>query len=187
MGRGEGEVAAASAVFLKARSASPAVLEPLIREINDGTEAQAIRPMLVVAELLALFGTARTVLQWVSWLVTGVAVVSVTVALYNAMAARGREMALLRALGMPRHSLLLVVLLESVVLCVCGALAGLLLGHLATAVAAPWIESAAGVSFEHGLLLPAEPLILLAMALAGAVAGVLPAMRAYRVDVARAL
>jgi len=187
MGRGEEEVAAASAIFLKAKSASPAVLEPLIREINDGTEAQAIRPMLVVAELLALFGTARTVLEWVSWLVTGIAIVSVTVALYNAMAARGREMALLRALGMPRTSLLLVVLLESVVLCVCGALAGLILGHVAAVVAAPWVESAAGVTFDHGLLLPAEPLILLAMAVAGAVAGVLPAMRAYRLDVSRSL
>jgi len=123
----------------------------------------------------------------VSWLVTGVAVISVAVALYNAMAARGREMALLRALGMPRRSLLTVVLLEAVLLCVGGALVGLGLGHLATVVAAPWFEAAAGVRLEHGLLLPAEPLILLAMAVAGAVAGVLPAMRAYRIDVGRSL
>jgi len=188
MGRGEGaEIPAVSGVLVKARSASPAVLEPLIKQINDGTEAQAIRPMLVVAELLALFGTARLVLQWVSWLVVGVAVVSVGVALYNAMAARGREMALMRALGMPRRSLVTVVLLEAIMLCVGGALLGLGLGHVAAAIAAPWVEGAAGVRFEHGLLLPDEPLILLAMAAAGAVAGVLPALRAYRVDVGRVI
>ncbi|MHC4956109.1 MAG: FtsX-like permease family protein [Planctomycetota bacterium] len=187
MERGAGEVDAVSAVLVKAKSNSPAVLEPLIRDINDGTEAQAIRPMLVVAELLALFGTARVVLQWVSWLVIGVAVVSVAVALYNAMAARGREIALLRGLGMPRRALVTVILMESVVLCVGGALAGLALGHVAAAVAAPWVEAAAGVRFEHGLLLPDEPLILLAMAVAGAIAGALPAVRAYRVDVARSL
>jgi len=187
LGRGEGEVAAVSAVLLKAKSASPAVLEPLIREINDGIEAQAIRPMLVVSELLALFGTARMVLQWVSWLVVGVAVVSVGVALYNAMASRRREIALLRGLGMPRRALVTVILLESIMLCVAGALVGLALGHMGAAIAAPWVESAAGVTFEPGLLLPEEPLILLAMAVAGAVAGVLPAVRAYRMDVSRSL
>jgi putative ABC transport system permease protein len=74
-----------------------------------------------------------------------------------------------------------------VLLCVGGALLGLLLGHLGAALAAPAIERYAGAAFEPGFLLPAEPLIVAFLAAIGVAAGTLPAVRAYRVDVAASL
>ena len=178
------DAAAVSAAFLKPRNLSPLLVEPLLRDITESREAQAIRPLLVVAELRGLFGTAERVLRMISWLVIAVAATAVSVSLYNTMATRRREIAVLRALGAKRGFVVAVVMTESVLLCVGGACLGLLLGHLGARFAAPAIERYAGASFEPGLLLPQEPLLLMGMAVIGAVAGTLPAVRAYRVDVA---
>ena len=187
MGRGEGEIRAVSAALVKTTSGSPMIIEPLIKQINDGTEAQAIRPLLVVSELLGLFGTARRILVWVSGLVMLVAIVSVAVSLYNTMASRRREFALLRALGAPRRRLLWLVVLEAMVLCLIGSVCGVVIGHGVLTLAAPWVEASAGVRLETGLMLPTEAYFVLAVVGAGSLAGLLPALRAYRVDVARAL
>jgi len=176
-----------SAAFLKPSNNSPMVVEPLLRDIAESKEAQAIRPAQVVAELIGLFGAARRVLTIVAWLVVAVAAVSVSISLYNTMAARAREVALLRAAGARRGFVVTAVLLEAVLLCVGGAVLGLGLGHLGAQLAAPAVERYAGAEFDPGFLLPEEPLILLLMAGVGVAAGILPAVRAYRVDVAAGL
>ena len=61
-----------SAAFLKPKNNSPLLIEPLLRDIGESRHAQAIRPTLVVAELIGLFGTAERVLRIVSWLVIAV-------------------------------------------------------------------------------------------------------------------
>lgn len=181
------DIRGVSGVYVKPISNSPLVVEPLLRDIDQSADAQAIRPTQVVAELIALFGTAQRVLQLVAWLVIAVAGISVSVALYNAMAARVHEIAVLRALGARRSVVVGTVLTEAVLLCVGGGLLGLAFGHLGATLAGPAIERYAGASFEPGILLPAEPLLLLGLAVLGAVAGTLPARRAYRVDVASSL
>ncbi|MGH7163274.1 MAG: FtsX-like permease family protein, partial [Planctomycetota bacterium] len=115
--RGGEEEEAVSAIFVKSASPSPFVVEDLIREINDGDEAQAIRPGQAIAELFDLVGVARRALSAVAALVIAVAVVSVMVALHNAMAERRREIALLRALGAHRRTVFSMLLLESALLC----------------------------------------------------------------------
>lgn len=184
--RGE-EVKALSAVLLKTKGGSPLVVEPLIKEINDGTEAQAIRPVQVVGELFALLGDAQQVLAWVAVLVVAVALLSVAISLHSAMAERRREIAVLRALGARRGRVFRTVLLEAALLCAAGALLGLLLAHGGAALLAPVVEARAGVRLEGGGPAPEEPLLVLALFAAGCAAGVLPAVHAYRVDVARGL
>jgi len=68
-----------------------------------------------------------------------------------------------------------------------GGLLGMALGHGGAALAAPFVEARAGVRFESVGLLAGEPLLLLALAGVGCLAGIVPAMRAYRVDVAESL
>jgi putative ABC transport system permease protein len=178
---------AVSAILVKTKSGSPLVIEPFIREINDGTEAQAIRPMRVVGELFALVGEAQRVLGWVSALVVVVAALSVMVALYNTMAERRREIAVLRAVGATRLRIFGAVVLEAALLCAGGALLGLLLGHGGAALLAPVVEMRTGVRLESVGFLAEEPLILLAVFGLGCAAGLIPAITAYRVDVAGSL
>jgi putative ABC transport system permease protein len=103
------------------------------------------------------------------------------------MAERRREIAILRALGAGRGRVFRTVLLEAALLCAAGAVAGLALAHGGAAVAAPLVEARAGVRLEGFTLAPEEPLLLLALLAAGCAAGVLPAVHAYRIDVARGL
>ncbi|MGQ0612151.1 MAG: ABC transporter permease [Planctomycetaceae bacterium] len=185
--REEGGGEAVSAVLLKTAAASPLVVEPLLKEINDGTEAQAIRPMQVVAELFELVGEAQRILGWVAALVVAVAALSVSVAITSAMAGRRREIALFRAVGAPRGAVFAMVLCEAALLCLFGCLAGIALGHGGAALAAPLVEARTGVRLPGFLWLGVEPWLLLALTGAGCVAGLLPALHAYRVEVARGL
>jgi putative ABC transport system permease protein len=187
LARGNDEEKAVSAVLVKAAAKSPLIVEGLIRRINDGTEAQAIRPLQVVGELFALVGDVQRILTWVAVLVVVVAAVSVMVAIYNTMADRRREIAILRALGATRARVLVTVLVEAALLCAFGAAAGLLLGHGGATLAAPLVEARAGVRLEGTGLLPWEPLLVAALFAVGCVAGLVPGLTAYRVDVVRGL
>jgi len=188
LARDGAEQRAVSAVLVKTTSGSPLVVEPLIKEINDGTEAQAIRPLQVVGELFVLVGNAQRVLAAVAWLVVVVASLSVAVTLYHAMASRRRQIAILRSLGATRARVFGVVLFEAVLICVAGALAGLLLAHTGAVVAAPLLESRAGIVIERAWMPHASEVVLVVLvALAGACAGLIPAWTAYRSDIAAQL
>jgi len=187
LARAGGEEDAVSAVLVKTRSSAPRVVEDLIRSINDGTEAQAVRPLQVVGELFSIVGNVQRILEWVAWLVIAVAAVSVMVSLLNTMAERRREIAILRALGAARGRVFAGVLLEAALLCGAGALLGLLFGHGGAALAAPVVEARAGIRLGSLGLLPEEPLLILALVAIGCLAGTVPALTAYRVDVARGL
>ena len=130
---------------------------------------------------------AQKILSWIGVLVLGVAALGVMVALYNTMAERRREIAILRALGATRRHVFLSILFESALICALGALCGLALGHGGALLAGPYMEARAGIRFEDAGLIAAEPLILAAIFVLGCAAGVIPALTAYRVDVATSL
>jgi len=174
---------AVSAVLVKMRASSPLVLEPFLREIDDSREAQAVRPAQVVAELFGLVGTAQRLLTWVAWLVIAVAAAGVCVSLYAATAARRGEIAILRALGARRRSVFGIVLLEAALVCAIGGVAGLALGRGGAFLAAPLVEARAGIRLDLGGGLGAGAWLLPALVAVGCLAGLLPAARAYRVDV----
>jgi len=176
-----------SAVLVKSRTRSPVLLEGLIARINESPHAQALRPVRVVGELFALVGDVQRVLKSIAVLIVVVALLGVMVSIYNTMAARRGEIAVLRALGASRRRVFATILLESALICLLGGAAGLVLAHGGAAWAAPWIEARAGVTLRGAGMHPGEPWILLAMFAAGCTAGLLPAAAAYRIDVARAL
>ncbi len=186
--RGHDRVAkSVSAVLVKSKAKSPIILEGLIARINESPHAQAIRPVQVVGELFVLVGGVQRILQSIAVLIVVVAVLGVMVSIYNTMAARRREIAILRALGASRPRVFSTILLEAALICVLGGAGGLLLAHGGAAWAAPWVESRTGVLLNGVGMLPEEPMILLLLFAAGCVAGVVPAWTTYRVDVARAL
>jgi len=183
----DAEEEAVSAVLLKTTSDSPLVVEPLVKEINDGNEAQAIRPMQVVSELFVLVGDVRLLLQWTASLVVVVAALSVMLALSSAMTERRRDIAILRALGASRARVSTTILVEAALLCAGGAILGLLLGHGGAALVAPWVEARAGVRLDGFAFAADEAVLVAALVLVGIAAGTIPALRAYRTDVARGL
>ncbi len=68
------------------------------------------------------------------------------VSIYNSMSDRRHEIAVIRALGAKRRTVMLIVLLESILLALGGGLIGLVLGHGLTWVLSGTIEDQTGVA-----------------------------------------
>ena len=90
----------------------------------------------------------------------------------------------MRALGARRKSIFAIVMLESVAICLVGALAGIVTGHLVVAVGNPVLQRVSGFTVPAMNLQFVELLVLAGCVLLGAVSGLGPAARAYRTDVA---
>ena len=157
---------------------------PLYREINDSDTAMAAFPAAEIRKLFDIVGNIDRVLLAQAILIVVVAGIAIAVSIYNSMSERRREIAILRALGARRKSIFAIVMLESVAICLVGALAGIVTGHLVVAVGNPVLQRVSGFTVPAMKLQFVELLVLAGCVLLGAVSGLGPAARAYRTDVA---
>lgn len=175
-----------TAVLFKFRSPMAIVQWP--RMVAQQTDMQLASPAVELNRIFSLFGVGFTSLTYLGWAIMGLAVLSVLIALYNALKERRYELALMRAMGAGRGQLMRLLLFESLWLCLAGFLTGILLSRLAL-----WFISAATAreyrfSFEEfGVKWPQEGLLLLFTLGAGIVAALLPALKAYRLDISKTL
>lgn len=162
----------------------------LIYQINkDATRSmQAVAPSGVVTKLVNEFiGPVRVVLLVLTILIIIVASVSILVSIYNSMSERSHDIAVMRALGASRLAVMLIVLFESILLSVAGGAAGILLGHLLIGAAAPYVVESTGVRLAVWEFDRWELVVIPALVVLASLAGLLPAISAYRTDVSRAL
>jgi putative ABC transport system permease protein len=94
----------------------------------------------------------------------------------------------MRALGASRDHITIIILMESLMLALAGGIVGWLVGHALGPLSNPWTMPATGVridwlSFNSSL----EPFIIPGLVLVGTLAGVIPAVAAYRTPVAKSL
>ena len=170
------------------RSATPAASIFLPNRINEGNQAQAVLP---IREIRGLFDVIVEPIEWLLLGLTAMIVVvsgiGILVSIYNSMSDRRREIAVMRALGARRSTVMTIVLLESILLSLGGGAFGWLLGRGLIAALSPAIASETGVAVGLAPLLPSELLLIPGLVALAAAVGYLPAMTAYRTDVARAL
>ncbi len=165
----------------------PTVLEAAINRANDPV-AQVVAPAREVATLLdRIVGPLRIVLLVLTTLIVVVAGISILVSIYNSMSERSHDIAVMRALGASRGAVMAIVLVESILLALGGGAIGMLLGHGIIGLASPYVVEKTGISlglfeFDWQELVLIPGLVLLA-----SLVGLLPAMAAYRTDVAKAL
>lgn len=162
-------------------------LPQLHRELNVHPETQAAIPSAVLLTLLNVLGVVEDVMDLVLGAIVLIVALSLCVALYNAMLARRREMATMRALGARRLTVLLLVLLEASALAGVGGLLGLVGGHALAALGAQILAHRGGLVLPPAAISLLHPLLLGAATLLGAGAGLVPALLAYRTEVAEHL
>ena len=150
--------------------------------INEGSDGQAVLPIGEIRQLLDLFvWPLERLLLLITVLVVIVSAVGILVSMVGSSLERTRDVAIMRALGARRSHVLLTVLLAG-----CGGFAGWALGHLVVGAIGPWIATNAGVSASVLSAAPGAELLLVPFLMVLAVAaGLLPAIVAYRTDVAR--
>jgi putative ABC transport system permease protein len=152
------------------------------RFVNDYRKEPllAILPGVVLQELWGAIGVAEQALLGVSALVALVGLFGMVTALLTGLNERRREMAVLRSVGArPRHVLVLVVG-EAAALAAAGIAVGVGLLYLTLFVARGLIQTRLGLWIEIGFPSAHEWLLLAAVLLASIVAGLWPALRAYR-------
>lgn len=159
----------------------------LLGQLNKRTQLQVADVDSEVRRLLRIVGNVDRVFFVIAVLVVWVGVVSVAVGIYNTLAARQRELAILRILGARRSTLFGMLVGEATLLSAVGGGLGLLLGHLLVAWGAGLVEQSSGVRPRAWLVLPEEVLAYALLVLAGALSGLLPASKAYRSDAAASL
>jgi putative ABC transport system permease protein len=167
------------------RTRSPFAVRSLQYTFNNGPEAQAVNPAEEMTNFFRIFlEPSSNVLLLISMLVTIVATVAILVSIYNSVSARLREIAILRALGATRQRILAIICLEAGLIGLLGAVIGLLVGHLLAAAGSAYMQRVMGESINWARVGGYEWLFLLAVTVVAVLAGLVPAMKAYRTPVA---
>lgn len=173
-----------SAVMLKLKNPQSGFM--LDQTINrQGKVATLAWPIgRVMAELFGKIGWVNNILTLVAYLVVVVAAGSILASIYNTMNERRREFAILRALGARRSTVFTAIVLESAVIAAIGTISGYLVYAAIMSGAAVIVREQTGVVLEvlrFQWVLVITPVVMI---LLGALAGVIPALKAYSTDVA---
>ncbi len=136
-----------------------------------------------MADLFDKFGWFDAVLTLVAWLVALVATGAVLASLYNSMNSRRRDIAILRALGARRRTVFAAIVLESATISALGMILGFVVYGIILTGAATVIRAQTGVVLDPWQ--PAAVWIWAPAALVGlgALAGIIPAFKAYSTQV----
>jgi putative ABC transport system permease protein len=161
----------------------------LQREMNEdrAEPLTAVIPGVALGQLWQTIGSAEAGLRVVALLTLLVGLTGMCVALYASLESRRREMAILRAVGAGPRTIIALLVLESGLMALLGAAAGVALVYAAILVGAGPVEA------RFGLALTARPLgavewgYLALVVSAGTLVGVVPAWKAYRSSLADGL
>lgn len=160
----------------------------LMRRVNKEVFAQAVMPAFEIQSLfVGIVGNIEWLLLALAALVVVVAGIGILVSIYNSMNDRRHDIAVMRALGARRTTVMSIILLESILLAVGGGLAGILLGHGLIQLLNPVIVAQTGVTIGLFRFEAAEAILIPVLVVLAALVGFLPSLAAYRTDVAKAL
>lgn len=180
---------------LQFRAASVADQERLINHIKNDEQIDlgALTEKQYYAEQAAQSGLIKFVGYTIAFVLTIGAMFAVANTMYGAIASRAREIGTLRALGFGRFSILTAFMLESLLLCLAGAMLGclaalgvnFLLGGIQTGTMNPGTFTEVAFSFDFGPRILTQGIVLAVVM--GLIGGFLPAFRAINMKVVDAL
>lgn len=179
--------AAVSSICLRAES--PEQRDSLIALLADDKrfKLNAIRETKYFEDQM----NQANAIQYIGYIIAGFLIFGAMFAaantMYAAVASRAREIGTLRALGFPRGSILVSFLFEAVVLCLLGGLVGCLATLPFNGLSTGTINQFSEItfSFRFGPRVLAQG-VLLALVM-GLLGGILPAIRAVRLNIISAL
>ena len=134
-----------------------------------------------------MLGVGAGVLRAIAAIVLLSAALSMFVALYNSLEERRTDLAILRTLGAAPGKLFSLLLVEGLLLAFGGALLGWFSGHVAVQLLGQALSEDQNLTLSGLVIAPEEAWLALVAAIAGLAAALLPALRAYRTDIAHTL
>jgi putative ABC transport system permease protein len=154
----------------------------LQREITNFPEEPlvAVVPGVALSELWNGISYGEQVLQVVAIFVVIVGLLGMLMALYTSLNERRREIAILRALGVGPVKVISLLIFESGLLTVVGAVLGVCVVYLSVMALQPIIEQQFGLRIPLRSFTRTEYSYLVFVVLGGIVIGFIPAWKAYR-------
>lgn len=157
------------------------------RNINENTDLQAATPVLEVTRLFSLMGVGFETLKALGWIIALVSGLSIFISLFSSLKERQYELALLRVMGGTPGRLFLLILLEGILLSLIGALLGLVVCHTAIFFLSGYLEEAYRYRISPWYFAREEWWLLTGALVIGATAALIPAWRAYRLEISQTL
>jgi putative ABC transport system permease protein len=147
--------------------------------------ATAVNPASVMRDFFHTFlsGSAKLLLL-ISVFVTVVAAASILTTIYNSVSARLREIAILRALGATKFRIINLICLEAVLIGLIGGIGGVFVGHLLCAIGSTYLQQTLGEGIQWMRMSLEEWAYVAGVVGLSLLAGLVPALKAYRVPVA---
>ena len=175
-----------TAVLIKFRGKMGFITWP--RMVAQNTKMQAASPALEINRLFSLFGIGLQALQYLAYGIMFISGISIFIALYNTLKERKYEFALLRVNGASRMQLLSLVLVESLLLCVTGFIFGTIVGRIALSLLSGSSESEFKMAFNpYEFVWHKEGYLFGLTIFVGIIAAVIPAVKAYSLNISKTL
>jgi putative ABC transport system permease protein len=175
-----------TAVLIEFRGPRGIAIWPRMVAMN--TKMQAASPAIEINRLFSLFGIGLQALQYMAYGIMLISGISIFIALYNTLKERKYEFALLRVNGASRFQLLVLVLIESLLLCVVGFLFGTIVGRIALSLISGSSEDEFKMSFNpFEFVWEKEGYLFLLTIFVGILAAVIPAVKAYSLNISKTL
>ena len=175
-----------TAVLIKLKNKMGFVLWP--RLIAQNTNMQAASPAIEINRLFSLFGIGLEALQYLAYGIMLISGISIFIALYNTLKERKYEFALMRVSGASRSQLLTLVLFESILLCLIGFVFGTIVGRLGLYFISTSTEQNYKMAFNpFEFAVKEEGILFLTTIFVGIIAALIPAVKAYRLNISKTL
>ena len=164
---------------------APALGSQFVDQVNKSTRDKTVAMIApTVTRFFMRFEWLGVVLGGMAALVALVGVGGILASLYNTMNERRREFAILRALGARRGTVFSAILLESATITTLGVMASFIFYFCFLIFSAHYISQTTGVvidPLQFNWVIGIAPICIVAL---GTLFGILPAIKAYRTDVA---
>lgn len=164
-----------------------AAMQQIFDQLRRDTSITVAAPGAEIPRLFRLVTNVNYILLAMAGAVMVVSGVGIMLALYNSMDQRRRQMAILRVLGCSRSRVFGLVLTESALIGIAGAVLGFLVCVLGTLATRAALKSVLGLVIEPSFEAKWVIAVSLGAVALACFAGLIPALAAYRTPVVRNL
>jgi len=176
-----------SGAYIKMKRIRGGAVHPGIQDlkfaINQSDQNQLVVPAEVMPRLHNIIGWMDRVLIAIAIILTALSSLFLFFSLLQSLREMRRDLALFRALGATRNTVMGLVISEALIISLLGGVLGLALGHWLIGAGAHFIKVETGVGFTAGYISLIDWLIIPGAVLLGFLAGLVPGLQAYRLGV----
>jgi putative ABC transport system permease protein len=158
-----------------------------LRAETDNSKIQVAIPAIEINRLTENFGLGLTALTIIGLVIMVISFISVFISLYNSLKDRKYELALIRTMGGSRTTLLVLILQEGLILAVVGFILGVVFSRVAMLILSARMDDNFHYSLSDLGFVQWEWFMLALTIFVGILASLLPAIRAWKIDISKTL